>query len=141
MALLRRLLMKASMSSATKAMSSHHLLGPSGFAKARSSCSSKKEEHIFIVENRPYIPTLLFDANDYEASVIHVAKVILSHHSAAGKIDTSTILSSKTTDKVTVISGGLTSSRPRSSLLSLTLDYPVDTRQASLDLLLVDQIE
>jgi thiamine kinase-like enzyme len=114
--------MKASMSSATKAtMSSHnHLLGPSGFAKARSSCSSKKEANdIFIVENRPYIPTLLFDANDYEASVIHVAKVILSHHAAAGEIiDTSTMMTSTTTDKVTVISGGLTNALYRVDFIS-----------------------
>jgi hypothetical protein len=88
-------------------MSHNHLFGPSGFAKARSS-SSKEEANIF-VENRPYIPSLLVDTNDYETSVIHVAKVILSHHAAAGEIiDTSTMLSSTTTNKVTVISGGLT---------------------------------
>jgi thiamine kinase-like enzyme len=125
MALLRRLLMKASMSSAaSKAMSSHHhLLGPGGFAKARSdSCSPKKKanDDIFIVENRPYIPTLLFDANDYEASVIHVAKVILSHHAAAADeiIDTSTMMTSTTSDKVTVISGGLTNALYRVDFIS-----------------------
>ena len=79
-----------------------HLLGPGGFLQARREGAS------YIVENRPYVPSLIVDLND-ETTVVNAAKVILS--CAGGikaDIETKSIHNSTATAKVSIMSGGLT---------------------------------
>jgi thiamine kinase-like enzyme len=82
---------------------SSHYLGPGGFAKARLEGAS-----FVLVENRPYIPSLIVDLKD-EASVINAASIILSSIEEI-KNDSETIKSigNAPAGKVTKLCGGLT---------------------------------
>ena len=94
--------------------------GPRGFAKARS------EKANLMVENRPYIPTLMFDPKDYEASVMNAAKVILSCAERRGELNNDSEVTNiinntaamSTTGKVTIICGGLTNALFRVDILA-----------------------
>ena len=100
-----------------------HLLGPGGFLQARREGAS------YIVENRPYVPSLIVDLND-ETTVVNAAKVILS--CAGGikaDIETKSIHNSTATAKVSIMSGGLTN-----ALFRVDID---DGKQHSVTSLLV----
>ncbi|KAL7432386.1 hypothetical protein ACHAXM_003072 [Skeletonema potamos] len=82
---------------------SSNFLGPGGFAKARSEGAS-----FVMVENRPYIPSLIVDLKD--DSVINAAKVILScaEEIADGTETWKKPVGKTPTVKVTKLCGGLT---------------------------------
>ncbi len=71
------------------------LQGPGGFLQARREGAS------FMVENRPYVPSLMVDLND-PSTVVNAVKVILS---CVGKTKTDNI---ETAAKVSIMNGGLT---------------------------------
>ena len=70
------------------------LHGPGGFLQARRKGAN------FMVENRPYVPSLMVDLQD-ETTVVNAVKVILS---CIGEIKADT----EKTVKVSIMSGGLT---------------------------------